>query len=300
MTEIAQIQDFMRGASVEVTPTQAAKIEDFRELLAEGTTVFVTFLPGSDFADTVATAIKLKQHGMIPAPHLAARSIPSAEFLEEGLNRLKGEADIEEALLIGGAVDKPVGDFDSTIQVLQTDLLQKFGIKRVGVAGHPEGSPDISDALIAEALEQKNAYAKASELEMYITTQFCFESAPIIEWDKRIRAAGNTLPIHIGVPGLATLKTLLKHAMACGIGPSMNFLKKQSLNVAKLMVVNAPDTLVSELATYKATDPECGIDTAHMYPLGGLKKTAQWTRATQAGDIALNGKGGFEPTVEIG
>jgi len=299
MSENDQIIDFLRDATVEVTPTQASKVEDFRALLAEGTTVFVTFLPGSDIADTIKTVAKLRREGMNPVPHLAARSIPSKQFLEESLKQFQGEASVSEALLIGGGVDKPVGDFHSTIQILQTDLLQKYGITRLGVAGHPEGSPDISDADIAMALSQKNAFAKESGLDMYITTQFCFEADPIISWDKRIRAQGNELPIHIGVPGLATVKTLLKHAMACGIGNSMNFLKKQAMNVTKLMTVNAPDKLVRELAVYKATDPACGLQVAHMYPLGGLKKTAAWTRAVQDGKFELKPKAGFDVTVPI-
>ena len=299
MSESDQIAAFLGNATVEVTPTQASKVDDFRALLAEGTTVFVTFLPGSDIADTIKTVVKLRQNGMNPVPHLAARSIPSRTFLEEALKQFQGDAAVSEALLIGGGVDNPVGEYHSTIQILQTDLLQKYGITRIGVAGHPEGSPDIPEADIAMALAQKNAFAKETGLDMYITTQFCFEAEPVIAWDKRIRAQGNELPIHIGVPGLATVKTLLKHAMACGIGNSMNFLKKQAMNVTKLMTVNAPDRLVRELAAYHANDPECGIEVAHMYPLGGLKKTAAWTRAVQDGKFDLKAKGGFDVTVPI-
>ncbi len=299
MTETDQIRSFLGNATFEVTPTQASKVDDFRELMAEGTTVFVTFLPGSDFSETLKTVKKLHAEGMKPVPHLAARSIPSSAFLEENLKALQGEAAVDEALLIGGGVDHPVGEFDATIQVIRTGLLDKYGIRRLGVAGHPEGSPDISDAAIAAALAEKNIYAKDTGTDMYITTQFCFEAKPIIEWDKRIQAAGNELPIHIGVPGLATVKTLMKHAVACGIGNSMNFLKKQALNVTKLMTVNAPDRLVRELAAYHATDPNCGIEVAHMYPLGGLKKTAAWTRAVQDGKFDLKAKGGFDVTVPI-
>lgn len=298
--ERSRIMDLMHDATMEVTPTQASKIDDFRDVLAEGTTVFVTFLPGSDFGDTVLTVRKLREQGMNPVPHIAARSVPSRRFLEEGLDRLQGEAAVTEALVIGGGVDTPVGEFHSSMQILETGLLQKAGITRIGVAGHPEGSPDISQADIAAALAWKNRFARENGLDMYITTQFCFEAAPIIEWDRQLRADGNVLPIHIGAPGLATVKTLLKHAMACGIGNSMNFLKKQAMNVTKLMTVNAPDRLIRDLADYKATDPECGIDTVHMYPLGGLKKTAAWTRAVQNGAFDLKKGGGFDVTVDIG
>ncbi|HBM12445.1 MAG TPA: metFprotein, partial [Rhodospirillaceae bacterium] len=101
-------------------------------------------------------------------------------------------------------------------------------------------------------------------------------------------------PIHIGIPGLATIKTLMKHAQACGIGNSMRFIAKQARNIAKLMSVSEPDKLVRDLAHYKATDPNCGIIQAHLYPLGGLKKSSAWLYAIQDGKIELSKKGGFK------
>ena len=292
--------DFLADFTAETTPFSAAKVDDFREILRPGTTVFITFLPGSDFEETIAIATRLKKEGLNPVPHLAARSIPDAAFLDEGLRRLRGEADIDEVLTIAGAVDQPLGAFSDSMQVLETGLLDKHGIKKVGVAGHPEGSPDMPDEAIAAALNWKNDFANRSGADVYIVTQFCFEAEPIIAWDKAIRAAGNALPIRIGVPGLATIKTLLNYAKACGIGNSMMFLKKQARNVAKLMNVSAPDKLLVDLAKYKATDPDCGLIGCHMYPLGGVKKTAKWTYAVVDGEFSMNPKGdGFGLTMEI-
>ena len=294
-----QILSFMKECSLEITPGGAKKIEDFRAMLRPGATVFVTFLPGSDFNDTIATVKRLFDEGMNPVPHFAARSIPSRKFLEEGLIALQDQARVDECLIIGGGVDNPVGDFDCTMQVLQTDLFQKYGITKIGVAGHPEGSPDIPDADIKTAIQEKNAFAKANGLDMYITTQFCFEAEPIIAWDKRIQEEGNELPIHIGIPGLATIKTLMMHAKACGIGPSMRVLTRQAANIAKLMTTRMPDKLVRDLAAYSANDPKCGITQCHLYPLGGMRKSAAWLYAVQDGNFELKDKGGFDLTVDI-
>lgn len=296
--ETQQIVSFMQGFTIETTPGSAAKIPDYRALLRPGTLIAVTFLPGSDFADTVAVAKRLKAEGFRPAPHFAARSIPSKAAFEDYLVRLQGEVSIDEVVALGGAVPQALGPYESSMQLLESGLFDKHGIKKIGVAGHPEGSPDISDKLIAEALAWKNAFAARTGAELYIATQFCFEAAPIIAWDKAIQAEGNRLPIHIGVPGLATLKTLLGHAKACGIGNSMRLLTKQAKNVAKLLVVNAPDQLVRDLARYKATDPKCGIRKVHMYPLGGMKKSAAWSYAVADGAIELKKKG-FEVTRPI-
>jgi methylenetetrahydrofolate reductase (NADPH) len=293
------ILKFLENTSVEVTPGGAKKIEDFRVILRPGTTVFVTFLPGSDIKDTVECVKRLSAEGMNPVPHFAARSIPSKAFFEETLKILQAEAQVDEALLIGGGVDNPVGDFTSSIEVLRTDLFQQYGIKKLGVAGHPEGSPDIPPADVTAALLEKNAYAKEHGMEMYITTQFCFEAEPIIEWDKRIRGEGNELPIHIGIPGLATIKTLLGHAKACGIGPSMRVLTRQAANIAKLMTTRMPDKITRQLARYQAEDADCGITQCHLYPLGGMKKSAAWMYAVMDGDFELNDDDGFELTREL-
>lgn len=293
------ILKFLENTSVEVTPGGAAKIDDFRDLLRPGTTVFVTFLPGSDFRDTVACVKRLFAEDMKPVPHFAARSIPSKAFFEENLKILQAEAQVDEALLIGGGVDNPVGEFSSSMEVLRTDLFQEYGIRKLGVAGHPEGSPDIPPADVTSALLEKNAYAKEHGMEMYITTQFCFEAEPIIEWDKKIRAEGNELPIHIGIPGLATIKTLMAHAKACGIGPSMRVLTRQAANIAKLMTTRMPDKITRDLANYQANDPDCGITQCHLYPLGGMKKSAAWLYTVMDGEFELNEKGGFELTREL-
>ena len=287
------IIDLVDGFSIETTPGSATKIPDYREHLRPGTSVAVTFLPGSDFADTVALAKRLRDEGFDPAPHLAARSIPTRAAFEDFLKRLKGEAAVAHVLVLAGALDEPIGEFENSMQLLETGLLDKHGITRIGVAGHPEGSSDISPDELTAALDWKNAFARRTDAAVYIATQFCFQAAPIIAWDQAIRAQGNALPIQIGVPGLATLKTLINHAKACGIGPSMRFLTRQARNMAKLMTVSAPDRLLLDLARYKANDPGCGIRGIHVYPLGGLKKSAVWTYAVADGAFTLrpDGKG---------
>jgi len=281
------VQAFLVDASIEVTPREAAKIESFQSLLAPNTRVFVTFLPGTDFSETIRTATRLRADGMRPVPHIAARSVPDAASLDRWLGELASSAAPDEALVIGGGLDRPLGAFDATIEILRTGLLEKHGIRRIGVAGHPEGSPDISDAAIAEAVVQKNAYADESGTPLYITTQFVFSAAPVIAWEKRLRAEGNRLPIEIGVPGLATLKSLLRHAKACGVGNSMRVIARQATNLTRLLLPWEPDGLVAELAAYQAADTACGIQGAHFFALGAPKRTAGWLRATQDGAFEM-------------
>ena len=293
-TPIEKIQSAASNWSIEVTPTGATKIESFRDCLDPGTTVNVTFLPGTDPADTIAVCERLHNDGMRPVPHLAARSLRDADQLDELLSAYTARCGVEEVLCIGGGVDSPVGGFDATMQVLQTGLIQKHGIRHIGVAGHPEGSPDISDDEIAEALDAKNALAKAEGLNLYIETQFCFEADIVLEWEKRVRAAGNALPIRIGIPGPATIKTLFRFAQISGIGPSMRFISKQAKNVAKLMTVQSPHLLLTGLAEGMAADKECLIRHFHYYPFGGFARTATYAGAIANGRIEMLPKGGFD------
>ena len=295
-----QIVDLMQDFTVETTPGSAAKIADYRDHLRPGGRVAVTFLPGSDFADTVATAKRLREEGFEPMPHFAARSIPSRAALEDYLKTLKDAVDLRHVVTLAGAVDSPLGPFESSMDILETGLFDRYGIETIGVAGHPEGSPDISPEGLSQALAWKNAFAERSDASLYIATQFCFEAAPIIAWDKAIQEAGNRLPIHIGIPGLATIKTLINHAKACGVGPSMRFLTRQARNVARLMTVNAPDKLLLDLARYKALDPDCGITRVHVYPLGGLRRSAAWSYAVADGALELKPRDkGFSVTRHI-
>lgn len=295
MSQSQYIKDFFADFTLETTPGSSKKIPDYRKYLRAGEKIYITFLPGSDFSDTVDVAIRLRNEGFEPIPHIAARSVPSRDFLENAIKRCVEEAGVERFLIIGGAVDKPLGEYDRTSQILETGLMDKYGIKSIGLAAHPEGSPDITDEGIKSALAFKNAFAERTDAACYLVTQFCFEAAPIIAWDKALQAEGNKLPVHIGVPGLASLKSLIAHSRACGVGASMKILTKQAKNLSKLLLINTPDELCTDLAVYKATDSNCGIRGLHMYPLGGLKKTAHWSYAVRDGQFVMNAnKTGFK------
>lgn len=284
--------------SIEVTPTGATKIDSFAAVLAENTSVNVTFLPGTDPNETIAVAKRLSDEGMNAIPHIAARSLSDKDQLDGLLKRMTSEANVSEVLVIGGGVDKPVGAFDNTMQVLNTGLIQKHGISRIGVSGHPEGSPDIHDDALAQAIADKNAFAASEGLSLYMETQFCFDAAAVLAWERAIREAGNALPIRVGIPGPATIKTLFRFAQISGIGPSMRFIAKQARNVAKLMTVQSPHLLLAGLADSMASGTldadKCLIQDFHYYPFGGFAKTAAYADAIAKGQIILTKDGGFD------
>jgi methylenetetrahydrofolate reductase (NADPH) len=292
---LQQIINATTGWSIETTPAVANKISSFYDILAPKTSVNVTFLPGSDPMETVQIAERLYKDGMNPIPHLAARSLFNRSQLDELLGAFVDRAFVDEVLIIAGGVSKPIGDFSNSMAVLKTGLLQKHGIKKVGVAGHPEGSPDINDLDLSKALLEKNDFAINEGLNMYIETQFCFDADTVLNWEKQIRRSGNKLPIRIGIPGPATIKTLFRFAKLVGIGNSMKFLAKQSRNVSKLLTIQSPDKLLSGLSTGIANDPDCLIKHFHFYPFGGFSETAAYAESIVSGNISMLSEGRFVP-----
>ncbi|MDE0310145.1 MAG: methylenetetrahydrofolate reductase [Acidiferrobacterales bacterium] len=275
-SNIPALARLLHGYSVETTPGSAAKIPDYRLILSPGTEVYVTTLPGSTIDDTMTVCERLKKEGFVPVPHIVARQIPDAKKLYDGLARFRDNCDGNHVLTIAGGAAKGVGEFDSSMQLLETGLFDKLGIHTIGVAGHPEGSPDISDQQIESALQWKQAFSLRTDASMYIVSQFCFEAKPIIEWEARLTAAGIDLPLHVGIPGVATIGTLLKHAAACGIGNSMLYLRKQARNASKMLTSLKPEPLLNDLAEYQKKNPASKIEKLHIYPLGGLRKSVEW------------------------
>ena len=271
---------FLDGFSIEVMPRTAEKVEDFRDLLPPGTRVYIAHIDGTPIADMVATAKRIAGEGFPVMPHFPARIIADRATLADWIARYKGEAGVDQALLLGGGVPEPKGDFHSSMQLIETGLFD--GFTRLHVAGHPEGNrdidPDGSDRMVMEALRWKQAFADRTDATVAMATQFAFEAGPVIAWADRLKAEGIRLPIHIGVAGPAKLQTLIKFAVACGVGPSLRVLQKRAMDVTKLVMPYEPTEFVADLAAHKAAHPDSLIEQVHLFPLGGIKAAADWAR----------------------
>jgi len=275
--------------SLEVTPRQAQKIERFSDVLRPGTSIYVTYLPNTPFSETVETVRRLGVQAMRPVPHLAARAIRNRRDLETKLAALTGEGGVEEILLIGGSFPEPAGDFDATIQILRTGCIERHGIRRVGLAGHPEGNSSVTDGDLRQALKEKNEFAADSPLDLYLVTQFCFTSEPVVAWEREIRADGNQLPVHVGLPGLASPATLLRFGLSCGVGPSLKMLQQQGGHLLRLAGSPAyhPDQTMVGVARAAAQDPAALFRRFHFFPFGAFARTAGWATAVANGHFSI-------------
>jgi methylenetetrahydrofolate reductase (NADPH) len=269
-----KMEALLEGASVEVMPRTAAKVESFRALFAPGTRVYIAHIEGTPIEEMLATAKRLRDEGFEPMPHFPARIIRDAAQLNDWVQRYKGEAGVQQALLLGGGVKEPVGELHCAMQMIESGAFDGFA--RLHVAGHPEGNrdidPDGGEAEVMAALKLKQDFANRTDADMAIATQFAFEAGPIRDWAARLEANGIEMPVHLGVAGPAKLQTLLKFAIACGVGPSLKVLQKRARDVTKLLLPFEPTDLLTDLAL----DRPSNIEAVHFFPLGGITATANW------------------------
>ncbi|WP_371153559.1 methylenetetrahydrofolate reductase [Jannaschia sp. 2305UL9-9] len=274
----AQLAAFLQGASIEVMPRTATKVEDFAAILPRGTRVYIAHIDGTPIDEMVATAARLRAEGMEPMPHFPARIIKDRTTLTDWIARYRGEAGVDQGLILAGGVAEPIGDFATSMDLLSSGAFEGFA--RLHVAGHPEGNRDIDPdggiKNVSDALAWKQKFSERTDAEMAIATQFCFEAEPVIEWADAIRAAGIDLPVHIGVAGPAKLQTLIKFSIACGVGPSLRVLQRRAADVTKLLLPFEPTEVLTKLAAHKAANPDFNIASVHVFPLGGIKASATW------------------------
>ncbi len=284
VAELVQANDPLRalldGVSIEVMPRTLAKIDDMAPLMAPGSRVYIAHIEGTPFEDMLAAAKRLAADGFEVMPHFPARIVADSRELEEWIKAYAGEAGVAQALVLAGGVAKPLGAFHSSMQLLETGLFEKHGYRRLHVAGHPEGNADIDPkggtAEVDAAVRWKQDYARQTGTEMALATQFAFDAAPVIAWAERLAADGVSLPIHVGIAGPAKLQTLIKFAIACGVGPSLGVLQRRAKDLTKLLRPFEPTEVATALAAYKADHPESLIERLHIFPLGGIRTSSDW------------------------
>src|SRR5690606_21899997 len=253
-------------ASIEVTPTQALESADLPGLFPAGQRGYIADLGGIDARTFAAAARRLRQLGYEPVPHLATRRLPSHDALRERIAALAQEANVSDMLVIGGGLSKPAGAFASSLAVLETGLLDHYAIRNVGIAGHPEGSPDFPETVAIEALLLKQAFGERTGATVRIVTQFGFNPERAIAWAISLGQSGIDLPVHLGVAGPAKLTTLIKYAAMCGVGNSIDFLKKRAMSLTALASNQSPETVVGPIEEHWRRVSESPVRQIHVFP----------------------------------
>ena len=262
------------GYSLEMTAKDIAGLTEAAPLIAPGTPVAVTFLPGEEPQARVEAAKAVRALGFEPMPHFSARRIPSREAFEDYLQAVVREAGVRRCFVIAGDPPSPEGPFADSTSMIDTGAFERAGIQAIGIGGHPEGHPNMTEQQCWDVLAAKSANIQERGMAPLIVTQFAFDADGLLRWLKELRARGLDAPVRLGVPGPAGIKTLLRFAARCGVGASASVMSKYGLSITNLLGSAGPDKLVAALAA--GLGPEHGPVRLHFYPFGGLKRTAEW------------------------
>lgn len=266
------------GFSLEMTAKDVPSLQAAAAMIPAGTSIAVTFLPDEAPEARIAAARAVRELGFEPMPHFSARRLRSAEEFEGYLARLVQEAGVRRCFVVAGdAVE--AGPFADTAALLATGAFERAGITEIGLAGHPESHPHMSEDQCWEVLQAKCAMVEARGMRPLIVTQFGFDAEPFLRWIGELRRRGIAAPVRIGVPGPAGIRTLMRFAARCGVGASASVLGKYGISITKLIGTAGPDRLVEDLAA--GIGPEHGDVRLHFYPFGGLPKTVEWIAAFQ-------------------
>jgi methylenetetrahydrofolate reductase (NADPH) len=278
MPTIAQL---LNNYSIEMTAKDVAHLEQAADVIPKGTKIPVTFLPGETFEMRTAAAKRVRELGFLPIPHISARRLSSQAELEGYLGDLQREVGTDHAFVVAGDPPQPMGPYEDALSIIRSGLLAKYGIRRVGISGYPEGHPDIGDEKLWQAMRDKKIAIQERGHDFAVVTQFSFDAEPVLTWLAEVRKAGVEATVRVGVPGPASVKRLLAFAARCGVGASTKVLAKYGISITKLLSTAGPDEIVKEYAA--GLDPaKHGDVLLHFYPFGGLRATAEWVRDFRA------------------
>jgi methylenetetrahydrofolate reductase (NADPH) len=269
--------------SIELTPGDDKSIDAASRLLPVATETFISGLRRVRVEQVVSTAVRLRQAGMTPVPHVAARNFASACELDSFLGRLRAEADVKRVLVIAGDRERPAGPYHDSLAILQSGLLEGHGIKTVYLSCYPEEHPRIASSRLEQTRAEKLSAALNAGLTVGFISQFCFEAAPILQLARRLTKQGIEAPYRMGVAGPASRATLLKYAMMCGIGPSMRALRDRANLARNMLSGETPEELLREVALAQANDPTLRIAGVHFFTFGALANSAELIRRMTGG-----------------
>lgn len=262
------------GYSLEMTAKDIDALRDAAPAMPAETPVAITFLPGEDPAARIAAAVAVRALGFEPMPHFSARRIVSRDAFEDYLHAVVARAGVRRCFIVAGDPPEPQGPYADTAALIATGAFERAGIKAIGIGGHPEGHPVMSTQQCWEVLDAKVAEIGRRGMAPLIVTQFGFDPDALLGWLAQLRARRIDVPVRIGIPGPAGIKTLLRFAARCGVGASASVMSKYGISITKLIGTAGPDSLVDAFAA-RLGDVH-GRVRLHFYPFGGLKRTIDW------------------------
>jgi methylenetetrahydrofolate reductase (NADPH) len=282
------LRTFVATGSTEVTTRDESKLAEFARDIPVGYRVYVAHTPTASLDDVVRVALRLQSLGLVPTPHIVARRIADCGQLRRALDTLVAH-DVRRILLIAGDRAESQGPYSDTLQILDSRVTVEAGITHVGIAGHPEGHPGVPEDVLWRSLARKQGFGQATGTDVYIATQFGFDTRSVSGWEQEMAARGIVLPIHAGVAGPTPFNRLLRYAMHCGVGASLKAVSRNLMSFSRLPhLATQADQMVLGVLRAKQQNPVSRIFAPHFFAFGGVLETARWLRAIVEGSFELD------------
>lgn len=262
------------GYSIEITAKDADALRSVAPRIPSATPIAIAFLPGETLDARVRAAQTIRALGFEPMPHFSARRIGSGAEFEDYLAAVVEQAGVQRCFVVAGDPSTPAGPFADSASLIATGAFERSGIRAIGVGGHPEGHPNMTQAECFAVLDGKCHEIARRGMAPLIVTQFGFDAEAVVRWLSELRRRGIDAPVRLGVPGPAGIKTLMRFAALCGVGASTAVLRKYGLSLGNLIGSAGPDRFVAILEAALTSDH--GPVRLHFYPFGGLARTLDW------------------------
>jgi methylenetetrahydrofolate reductase (NADPH) len=238
------------------------------EFLPEAATVTVTSSPTRGLEPTLELAAELSRRGFTVIPHLAARSVTDRAHLSRIVQFLDS-AGLGRVFIVAGD-SKETGEFPDGLSLIR-GMKDLGSLPEIGIPAYPDGHPFISDEVLRRVLAEKQEDAS------YMTTQMCFDASTIADWISQTRSQNITLPLHIGIPGVASLQKLISVSAQIGVGQSARYLSRHTGLFRRLGPQSSfsPDQLIADLIGV-ITDPAADVEALHLYSFNQIESLEAW------------------------
>jgi methylenetetrahydrofolate reductase (NADPH) len=282
-TVAAVAAELVACGSIEMGAEAPEDARRIAELLPAGTPVYVNHLPRHELPHTLAALVALREAGLEPVPHIAARRVASRVEVSAFLEQAVRVAGVAKALLIAGDLSVPVGPYADGAALIRDGVLAESGLQQVGLPGYPEGHPRVPTATLNAALGEKLALLAEQRLATYVVTQFSFAPHRIVEYCADLMRTAPSIPVYVGLAGPTTPRRLLKFAQRCGVSASLRALQAEGMRAVRLITHVDPSAQLTAIARHASSGSASNVVGVHLYSFGGVTPTATWMNAQITG-----------------
>ncbi|WP_206530138.1 methylenetetrahydrofolate reductase [Nordella sp. HKS 07] len=261
--------------ALEVTGKDIAQLEASQADIPAGTPVNIAFLGNETHAQRITAARVIRACGFEPVPIISSRRLLSQQDLDTLVSELIIEVRPKRFLLVGGDPASPAGPYPDSLELLRSGVIERHGIRHVGIVAYPEGHPRIADAALWEALKWKLSFLADAGCSVEITTQFGFDADTVLRWIEQLRHEGFDTPVRIGVPGPTDVGKLLRFARQFGVAASAGIARRYGFSLAQLVHRVGPERFFERLL-HGMEKRDVGAILYHLYPFGGIADGVRW------------------------